>query len=213
MRIIKLIPFLIFISHSAYSKDFYAGIDYQTSIADYSSDTITLSSGESFAIEYEDYYEDSFDNFSLFAGFNIEDKYSIEVSYFEQEESKVNNNTGLVWISDGANFVTQGDVEYKFISLEGMKNFNYSDYNITLSPLVGISHIKADIAAYYIGNGNTRSSETKTEKGTAFNFGFQAKYDLANNFFVRAKFRYSFAQDIESLDNIASFNLGVGYSF
>tara|TARA_A100001015_G_scaffold196135_2_gene218778 strand:+ start:903 stop:1559 length:657 start_codon:yes stop_codon:yes gene_type:complete len=216
-RIFQLTIFLfsiIFSSSSLFASQskHYAGLGFNMLNVDYGKENLDLSTGNH-VVDYEKYAEKSFSNISIFYGYNFDQDYSMELEFFKDSATKSNNNTGLVWLSSGNPLKTRNKSEVTNISIDFYKHINVSSNDdIALSGLIGLSSYKQEDTTTYI-DGQSESSFVGDEKGHSFNIGGQAKYQIQDNLFLRAKVKYSFLKGFDNIDTYQTFNLGIGYSF
>lgn len=193
----------------------YIGAGYQFNQLNHQQENFNLSTG-SLSVDYDDYLESDFNNFNLFAGFNLKDtNFAFELGYFKSDwESKSNNNTGLVWSDNSNPFGTRADSQLEIISLDAIYNHKIPNHDkFSFLAIGGLSKISFDSTIYFLESGLLRESVSDSQDGYGLNFGVGLEADIIDNLSVRTIIKYTTVNSIDAFDSLVSYNVGFKYQF
>jgi opacity protein-like surface antigen len=210
-----ILPTLLLISNISYAKTHYVGLEYQANNLSYESPSNSVTT-----INPDDYYESDISDLGYIVGYQIDDKKSIEFNYSQLEESKTNNNTGLVYGSGalvGQDVVTTSNIELKSYSIDFLPSYNIQDTYFSIDGIIGVSYLDFKLDESF----NDGTNKTDSEKGFGVNLGFGASYNLNDKYVMFARFKYSQLQDIKptnldginEIENISKLSAGFLYKF
>lgn len=193
------------LSNPAYSNP-YLGLEFQNNKLSYNDSVIS-----NINIKAKDYYESDFKNFAAYVGYSFDSNFALELSLSQLSDSKENNNTGLFTNPSLTPITTKTDTTLTNLTLDSIFSYPITHKTSVLG-IAGVSLIQGEF------NENYNVFDPVEDKiiGYALGLGTGIKYNITNDFAVRAKIKYSKVEGLDSsklnghdgVDNIFTSSLG-----
>jgi opacity protein-like surface antigen len=187
----------------------YMGIDLKHKTLSYTDPSVGV------RVESDDYYKKDLLSLSPFVGYELNDNISIELSYFTDNTSKANNNTGLYYISGdlaGSPLKTRSNIDLNLISLDLIQSKEINK-DFSLLGIIGLSHANFSFKEYW----NDKSTYSAKENSLGLNLGLGLTHKLNEKISLRTKAKYTLLNNINpsningigKVDNILTLQIGV----
>lgn len=172
-------------------------------------DTQVLSTRPGGYIDYSEYFPEIYNNFNIFAGFNINERASIEVSFFHQEKEKANNNSNE-YVYDGK--TAQSSATLQIISVDMVLNTPVIDDLMDLNLIIGGSAVsfKTESDFYSDGVYSDTVSEDHLDFGIDIGFGVDTK--ISENLSIRTIVKGTMLPASDIIKRIMTVSVGLKIS-
>ena len=160
-------------------------------------------------LDSNDYFASIFSNFNIFAGVNLNERTSLEIGFFFQEQDKT-NNTSNEFIYDGK--TTQSTSTLQIISIDMVLNSPLTDEVFDLNVIIGGSSVSFKTETDFYANGVYSESESTSSTDFGINIGIGIDTRITNNVSIRTSINGIMLPASDVIKAIIMANVGIKIS-
>ncbi|MCE3254681.1 MAG: outer membrane protein beta-barrel domain [Rickettsiaceae bacterium] len=218
-KLILITAILTIYSCKSYAAEvenpFYIGAGYQINDINYDSGNF-IRGWLVGTYDGKDYLKNKLDNYNLFAGYQITKNIALELGYFQKNDAKkINNDTGVTW-NFGSNppVRTASKSSLRMINLDAVGNIALdSNERFKLLGILGLSHISHKYKINEFDDTSLVESKARNQRGFGIDVGTGIEADIIKDrASLRATAKY-IASDIDIIDGIMAYNVGLKLNF
>lgn len=197
----------------------YVGLEAQSNNVKYKQpSSISLAGGASYSIKSNDYYKSNFVSPGVFVGYDNNDFFKLELGYSRINGDKSNDNTGLIYVNNGAKVTTKTNSTMDVLNLD-FKPY-LKEKALTVYGIIGISAFHSKFKEQYFGNGQATATLKDSSTNLGASIGLGAEFEVIKNLALRVQGKYTFINStasnvlgIDGVKNIMTLAAGLAYYF